>query len=77
MVDFDWISKAVIGVLGTTMSLMLENFSLILSVCAALLTIIYMYLQIRLAIIKKKDLTSEYYHNKEERRYQRERREIN
>lgn len=75
MNDFDWISKAFIGILGTTLSVVMENFSLLLSLCAAVLTIIYMYMQITIARVKKKDLVGQYTHNKEARAHDRKQRE--
>jgi len=55
MVNYDWILKSIIGMLGTGLSVMLENVSASVSIVAGFLTCIYMIFQIMKAYDEKKE----------------------
>ena len=54
MEQFDWIAKSIIGVLGTTTSVILNDVSTFLSALAALATTVYMVKQYMNAARKDK-----------------------
>lgn len=68
MQNFEWIQKAFLGVIGTTLSIMFEHLSSLLSMGAALLTIIYIYAQIRYMKVKRDELLQQHIYNKARRR---------
>lgn len=47
MRGFEWIGKTLVGAFGTIASVLLENISLIMSIIAAIMTIIFLVYNIR------------------------------
>ena len=62
MEQFDWIGKSIIGVLGTSTSVILNNFSEVASILAALFTIAFMIKQI--IHLSRKDKRAQEMHEK-------------
>lgn len=75
MKEFDWISRFFIGAGGTSFSVIIQEYSLIVSLVAAVLTVFYMYQQIMYMHWKKRHSVSEWAHSKKVRELEREKME--
>lgn len=55
MTNYDWVFKSLLGMLGTGLSIALENVSVTVSILAGVLTCVYMVFQIIKAHDEKKE----------------------
>lgn len=60
MVDFDWIRRAFIGVFGSAGTILFDQLNTIIGLIVGLLTMVYIFQQIRLSIINKQHAEFEY-----------------
>ena len=72
MKDFDWVAKILIGIFGTTLSVILENVSVFLSIIAAISTIIFMVYQIKYVQIKRIEMIEQHLFNRIKRKNEKE-----
>lgn len=67
MPNFEFLGKSVIGILGTTLTILLENVSVVISIVAGLATIIYMVYQ-TVSLAQKNDRAETIFQQKQEDR---------
>lgn len=71
MQDFEWIHRAFIGVFGSLFSIVVESYSLLISIIAGTLTAFYMFQQVLYMHWKKKHANKQWAHQGEVRDHEK------